>query len=156
MESNKEIKIALVVGAVMLTICIVAFIINYRNLHPKLSTLDIKVYKHVMLNEETKQGTYVECTLPTDELAKANIEFKKIMNLEDDKKVQSTLNNTINGDYKITSGSNFIAFDISDNQLVYRSDTTALYGYRSSLFENVERLCSNISKETIVANTEEQ
>ena len=155
MAAKREIKVAIVVGIIMLTICAVAFIINYRNLHPKIKTFDLKVYKHIMLNEQTKQGTYVECTIPTDELAKIDLDFRKIMNLDDKHKVEASIDNIITGNYKIVSGVNYIAFDVTNKKLVYRNDTTALYKYNSDLYKNVEELCSNITKDSIAPVEEE-
>ena len=45
MEENKEVKIAIVVGALMLTICLIVFIVHSSN-NRRDNDIDIKIYKH--------------------------------------------------------------------------------------------------------------
>ena len=79
---NNEVKIAIILGAIALTGCIIAFIINYRNLHPKDDNIDIRVLKHFWIDEDEGIGTYVECSLNKTEKAKVNLEVKKYQTLK--------------------------------------------------------------------------
>jgi len=154
MEANREVKIAIVVGLIMLTACLVAFIIYKEKTKPTLD-LDLKVYKHVMTS--AKEGTYYECRIETTELAKMNVEFLKIMNLKDSKMLEPSIDNTINGDYKVVSGSNYIAFDSNNTKnLVYRNDTTGLYRQETNLYENIEKACAYITSDSVEPKEQEQ
>ncbi len=134
MTNNKEIKIAIVVGAIMLTICFVIVVSNMSTKKSNQTATEIKVYKHYD-DGETKE--YRECTVTTDELVNINNEFNSIKLLDDEDKFPGT---SINGTYRITKNDDFIAFD-GDNNLVYRGDTQALYLYKSDIYEYVANIC---------------
>lgn len=135
MKNNNEIKIALVIGAIMLTICFVVIISNNSVKNNAQSATEIKVYKHYD-DGETKE--YRECQITTDELININNEFNNIKSLTEEDKYPGY---TINGTYRITKGDDYIAFD-GDTNLVYRGDTEAIYVYDSNLYEYVVDLCS--------------
>lgn len=137
MENNNEVKIAIIVGAIMLTICLVVFIFNKAE-KQEVTNLDIKVYKLYELNAEEEEYEYRECSVATDDLITINKEFKKIYNLSAEKKATGK---TIKGNYKIISQNDFIAFDAGEENLVYRSDLPAIFQYDTSLYELVKNIC---------------
>ncbi|MBQ4030978.1 MAG: hypothetical protein II625_04415 [Bacilli bacterium] len=151
METNREVKIAIIVGLIMVTACIVAFIIAKNKNNPNV-TLDVHIYKHVVTGEDGS-GKYFECSIPTDSLLDINNDFKRIMNLKDSNKVRE-LSANIEGTYKIASGSNFIAFDADGKNYVYRSDSTAIYSYSTETYKKVAELCSYITRDSVAASEE--
>ncbi len=142
-DTNREVKIAIIVGLIMITLCAIAIIAKKIN-NQKVEDLNIHVYRHVITNQATNSGVYYECNVPTDKKSLINLEFKKVMNLKDSDKRNSETNEGIEGNYKITVDSNFIAFDDSKGNVVYRNDTTSLYTYHSSLYGVVEEVCKDI------------
>ncbi len=142
-NTNREVKIAIIVGIIMISLCAIAIIAKNARKQEAVN-LDIRVFKHVVTNSTDKTGVYYECNVPTDKLSIINLEFKKIMNLNDSDKKAFEMNDGIEGNYKITSGSNFVAFDDSKANVVYRNDTTSLYSYRSNLYKVVEEVCQDI------------
>lgn len=129
MESNKEVKIAIVIGLIMLTLCAVILISNNSSKKETANT-DIKVYKNI-------NNKYYECQTTTEDIITINNEYKKIKNLSDDNKAPGQ---KITGTYRVANGDDFIAFD-ANNKLVWRGDANALYLYDSSLYEYVVNLC---------------
>ena len=150
-----EVKIAIIVGAIALTGCILAFIINYRHLHPKEPEAPVEVLKHIWIDEDKGEGTYVKCSLSDSELAKINVEMKKVFNLTEESKVtdKATLMAGVTGEYKVKSGSNFIAFDSGKN-IVYRSSDSGIYNFRSDMYKDIELYCSSVTRDNIVPNEE--
>ena len=146
METNREIKVAIIIGLIMITGCIVAFIISKNNNNPEI-TLDLKIYKHLG-DTDNNTGKYYECIIATDELQSINNDFKRIMNLKDGSKVRS-LDANIDGTYKIVSGTNFIAFDANGSSYVYRSDTTGVYNYPTEMYANIASSCSYLTEESV-------
>ena len=57
----------------------------------------------------------------------------------------------ITGEYKVESGSNYIAFD-ANGQIVLRSSNGALYYYRSDLYKDVENYCAGVTRDNIAPN----
>ena len=140
MKTNNEIKIAFAVGAIMIAICLALFILKKTD---KIdTTIDFKVYKHITTDPETKKGYYVECNVPTEKLVIINSDYKRIRKLDDKKKLTGK---SINGDYKLesTNPKLIIAFDANGKDLVYRSDTTAIYNYKGDLYEIVKEACES-------------
>lgn len=136
MQTNREIKIAIVVGAIMLTACLLVFIFikSERTSNGNVNQVDIKVYK---VNEEKK--TYEPCHITTDTLIQINSEFKRASRLTDSKRV---IGKSINGTYRIDSGDNFIAFDAKkDENYIYRNDTKYLYEFDTELYNIVVKAC---------------
>jgi len=143
-NTNREVKIALIVGIIMITLCAIAIIA--KNASKKAAEeLDIHIYRHVITNKADNSGIYYECNVPTDKKSIVNVEFKKVMNLKDSAKNTDETVKGIEGNYKVTVDSNFIAFDDSKSNLVYRNDTTSLYSYRSNLYAIVEEACQDIN-----------
>lgn len=138
MENNKEVKIAIIVGAIMLTICLLVFIFN-RAEKQEVTNLDIKVYKLYELGDDSEEKyEYRECKVSTEDLVNINKEFKKIYNIAAEKK---TTGKSIKGNYKIVSQNDFIAFDAGEENLVYRNDIPAIFEYDTSLYESVKNIC---------------
>lgn len=132
MRTNKELKIAAIVGAIMIIICILMISI-FSNDYDKA---DIAVYKNMEING---QRGYVPCTVPETVLKEIYVEFKKTKALDEDDLVDQ---DRINGDYKIISGEKFIAFDKESNNTVYISEENKLYTFESSIYENVINTCN--------------
>ena len=124
MKNNKEIKIAIIVAMIMITVCFIIIISNNASKNSRQTANEIKIYKHY------DDGT-------TKELAIINEEFRKIMLLDDEDKHPGS---TINGTYRVSKGNNYIAFDGND-YFVYRGDTQAIYIYKSNLYDKVTELC---------------
>ncbi len=139
MENKKEIKWAIAVGAVMITICLVAIMIvnGQKN---NIKDLDIKLYKLNMTGENIQDYTYEECRASTEMLIGIDSEFQKAFKLEDKDKVTGQ---QILGQYKIVAGDNFIAFDNNEEGVAtfYRSDTRSLYEMKSRIYDLVMKAC---------------
>lgn len=139
MQTNKELKIAIIVGVIMVTICILAFLYikSERNANNNnLNQIDIKVYK---VNEEAK--TYVPCHITTDTLIQINSEFNRAYRLTESSRV---IGKSITGTYRVQSGDKFIAFDATKDKekYIYRGDTKYLYTFDSELYDIVMKACS--------------
>lgn len=137
MENNKELKVAIIVGVIMITACLLAFIFVKSERKASINNqnqIDIKVYK---VNEEDK--IYEQCPITTDTLIQINSEFKSAYRLSDSSRV---IGKSITGKYKVISGNNYIAFDAKENEnYIYRGDTKYLYEYDSNLYNIVEKAC---------------
>lgn len=136
MVENKEVKIAIIVGIVMLTICLLTFIF-YKSSTSKPGTIDIKVYKLYDKEGTEDEHEYRECTLTTDDIVAINTEYRKASRLSENDQAKGQ----INGNYKIVSGSDYIAFDGDDSNLVYRGSSKRLYNFDSSIYEYVKKVC---------------
>ena len=131
MKSRLELKIAAVVGVIMLLICL--FVLTKQHAK-KNEVVDLKVYKHI---ENEQQRGYVECIITTEELSKINKEMKKVENLND----STLLRGTIEGNYKIVIGDNFYAFDKVDDNFIFRSSDKELHAFEGETFEIVVNRC---------------
>lgn len=138
MQTNKELKIAIIVGIIMVTICILAFLYvkSERNANTnKYNQIDIQVYK---VNEEAK--TYVQCHITTDTLIQINSEFNSAYRLKESSRV---VGKSITGTYRVQSGDKWIAFDLNEEEkYVYRGDTKYLYEFNSNLYDIVAKACN--------------
>lgn len=138
MQTNKELKIAIIVGVIMVTICALAFI--YVKSERKANTnnlnqIDIQVYK---VNEESK--SYVPCHITTDTLIQINSEFNRAYRLKESSRV---IGKSITGTYRVQSGNKWIAFDLNkEAQYVYRGDTKYLYNFDSELYDIIAKACN--------------
>lgn len=137
MEENKEVKIAIVVGALMLTICLIVFIVHSSN-NRRNNDIDIKIYKHYDTTG-VNQGEYRECMISTEDALDIYTEFNKAKLLGDTDKITGQI---ITGTYKVVNGeNNYIAFD-ANSSFIYRSDTNALYSFNSTIYDKVTSLCN--------------
>lgn len=137
MENNKEIKIAIIVGIIMVTIGLLAIIIHNSN--TKIEEVSLKVYK----NYTTEEGReYRECTLTTDELISIKREYNRATNINEDKKLTGQ---TITGTYMIKDGDEYIAFDADDSNKVYvlANSKQAIYSLDSTMYETVKKACES-------------
>ena len=139
MKNNREVKIAIGLGIIMITVCLVAIMIA-KSGNTKAEEIDLKVYKLNTSAAEMKDYYYEECKIATDDLVRINKEYKKTYKLEDKDKITGT---KIMGEYKLMQGKNYIAFDKSDEKTfsLYRSDTSSLYEYESILNKLVVKAC---------------
>lgn len=139
MKKNNEIKWAIAVAAIMLTVCFIAFTFANRD-KKQAESIDLKVYKLIKNGDNYKDYTYQECKISTDNLVTINKEFNRVFKLEDKNKVTGT---KILGEYKIESGKLYLAFDTSGDaeKVIYRNDTSSLYEYNSNIYKLVSELC---------------
>ena len=139
MKKNNEVKWAIGIGLIMVTICLVAIMISKSDSN-KAEDINIKVYKLNQTAEKMEDYYYEECKIATDELVRINKEYKKTYKLEDKDKITGA---KIVGEYKIMQGNNYIAFDKSDKKSypLYKSDKSALYEFESNLNELVQKAC---------------
>lgn len=136
MIENREVKIAIIVGIIMITVCLLAFIFSKsNNTTPEL--LDIKVYKLFNKEGSEDEHEYRACKINVDDIKAIQSEYNKIMRLSESKKTKGQ----INGDYKIMVEDKYIAFDADESNNVYRGDTSALYNYNSTIYEYVKKVC---------------
>lgn len=133
-DMNKELKIALIVGIIMITVCIVSVVIYKSN--SNVETLDIVVYKLNKDGDDTSDYTYEKCSIATEDLITINKAYQKMLNVGDANKLTGS---TIYGNYKIVSGDNFVAFD--DSGIFYNSETGSLYRYSSSVYDTIISAC---------------
>lgn len=137
MENNKEVKIAIIVGIIMITISLLAIIIHNSN--TKIEEVSLKVYK----NYTTEDGReYRECTITTDELISIKREYNRAININEDKKLTGQ---TITGTYMIKDGDEYIAFDADDSNKVYvlANSKQAIYNLDSTMYETVKKACES-------------
>lgn len=138
MENNKEIKIAIIVGLIMVTCCIIAFI--FYKASTRVENIDVKVYKSHVIDATENKREYRECVITTDILLAINKEYKRAMRLNDDQRV---IGKQINGTYKLISGDTYIAFDFDeDTPYVYRGDTKKMYYFKSDIYKQVAEVCT--------------
>lgn len=139
MEENKEVKIAIIIGIIMITICIVMFItVKSKN---KVNNIDVKVYKlYENTNDEGKtEYQYRPCTINnTDTTIDIYRETAKALKLTEDSLI---VGKQIKGEYKVEYNGKMIALDINDDQLVYLNDTQKLYKFNSDIYEKVKNVC---------------
>lgn len=134
--ANKEVKVAIVVGLIMITACIIFYIISNSN--NKVEEINIEIYKSYQLDEGRE---YIRCNVSTDELVSINREYKKITKLQEEDKL---VGRQINGTYMIRNGEEYIAFDADGNNLVYvnANGIQAIFNHSSSIYELVSSTCS--------------
>jgi hypothetical protein len=145
---NKELKIAIILGVILVTLCLLIVIVSGNK---KTQELDIKVYKLERIDGDTTKKKdqeikaedyqYVECKINTDEMIEVYRDLKKVYNLDESSAVA---NKKIVGYYKVASKSETYAFDIAEKgeeQTVYRGDTGLLYKYNSSTLQTIANIC---------------
>lgn len=140
MKDNKEVKIAIVVGIIMLTICLIAFVTTKSQ--NKVNTIDVKIFKlfeSVDENGETKYQ-YRECDINNTDI-QINIykETAKALKLSEDKIV---FGKQIKGEYKVEYNGKMVAFDKEANKTIYLGETKKLYNFDSDLYETVVNVCN--------------
>ncbi len=137
METNKEVKIAIIVGMIMITICLVFFIMKKES--TKTENLNLRVYKlYELSGDSEKKYEYRECSIDTDTLISLTSGYRKAFKLTDKNRV---VGEKIKGNYKIVNGDDYIAFDGGESIYVYRSNTKYLYEMNSTIYSIVEESC---------------
>lgn len=137
MIENKEVKIAIVVSIIMVTICLLAFIFT-KSSRPKNNTIDFKVYKLYDKLGTIDEHEYRACKITTDDLITIRNEYRKAEKLDETSKVSGK---QITGKYKIIYEDTYIAFDAEEEPLIYRSDVNALFKFDSDLYEYIKTIC---------------
>ncbi len=137
MENNKEVKIAIIVGLIMITIGLVIFMISKSE--TKVNNLDLRVYRNFTVKDGRE---YRECTITTDDIIEIRREYMKITKLDESNKLTGQ---SITGVYMVKDGENYIAFDADESNKVYvkANGKEAIYKVESPVYEKVYNLCNN-------------
>ncbi len=137
MENNKEVKIAIIVGIIMITIGLIIFMISKSE--NTVNELDLKVYRNFTVKDGRE---YRECTLTTDDIIEIRREYRKITKLDESSKLTGQ---SITGVYMVKDGENYIAFDADESNKVYvkANGKEAIYKVESTIYEKVYNLCNN-------------
>jgi hypothetical protein len=132
MNNNKEVKIAIIVGIIMITICLLAVIIN--NSKNDIEQINLKVYK----NENRE---YNQCSITTDELITINREFNRATRIKEEKQLAGE---SITGTYMVKIDDNFVAFDADGKNKIYVSANgkEAIYELPTPMYEIVKKACN--------------
>ena len=136
MEANKEVKIAIIVGILMITICLIIFI--FYRAEANVETLNLKVYKLYDIEGTEDEHEYRECNTTADDIIMLSKEYKRSQNLTENKQV---IGKQINGNYKVIYDDEYIAFDANGTNYIYRSDTERLYNFNSKIYDYVTEIC---------------
>lgn len=136
---GKEVKIAIAIGIIMITICLIAFVtVNSKN---KVNTLNLKVSKLYEIVDENgeKKYQYRECSVATEDQVYIYKEAAKALSLTEEDLVTG---NQIKGNYKVQYNGKMIAFDAVENEdFVYLKDTDRLYNFQSDIYKLVKNAC---------------
>ncbi len=136
---GKEVKIAIVIGIIMITICLIVFVtVNSKN---KVNTLNLKVSKlYEKVDENGKQEYYYkECNVATEDQVYIYKEAAKALSLTEEDLVTGK---QIKGNYKVQYNGKMIAFDAIENEdFVYLKDTDRLYNFQSDMYKTVKNAC---------------
>ena len=133
---NKEVKIALGVGAVMLIICIIIVLVQNRELED--SSVEVNVYQLYKPTDNMDDYVYRPCRISTEDAIKINKEFKRALALNK--------NNTINGKqiegtYKVVIDDDYIAFDNKTDNIIYNGKVNNLYSFKSDMYDLIIKAC---------------
>lgn len=131
MNNKRELKIAAVVGALMIIICLIIFISTQET----KKTPSVQVYKNVELNG---QRGYIPCEVPNSILLEISSEIQKAKQLTSANEVEM---NRINGTYKIVLGNTSFAFDDSESKKIYSIENNKLYNFESTIYSLVITMC---------------
>lgn len=140
MENNKEVKIAIIVGIIMITICLIAFITTKSQ--NKVNTIDVKIFKLFESEDENGETKYQyrECDINnTDIQIDIYKETAKALKLSEDKIV---VGKQIKGEYKVEYNGKMVAFDKDAKKTIYLGETKKLYNFDSNLYETVVNVCN--------------
>ena len=133
---SKEIKIAGIVGIIMIIIC---FIIVMVQSNKKQENIDLKVYKLTAVEGTEDKHVYKQCSLSTEDAIKINKEYKRSKALRNMNQVQGK---SINGDYKvIINDDEYVAFDNKEDKVIYIGKENKLYNFSSDIYEIVLKTC---------------
>lgn len=141
MQNGKEVKVAIIVGIIMITICLIAFVtVKSKN---NLKDVKIEVYKLYEVPKEDGEKGYVyhSCgEIKTDDQITIMHEIDKAYKLNEESLLTGK---QIEGYYKINYNGKIVAFDAPrDNEkMIYREDTGRLYNFESNLYETVKNIC---------------
>lgn len=140
MQDKKEIKIAIVVGIIMITICLVAFVTTKSK--NNLNEVELKVYKLFETTDDEGKTNYhySKCNIEDTDI-EINIyrETVKALKLPEEKLITGK---QIKGKYKVELNGKMIAFDGDENEnFVFLNDTNRLYEFESGIYETVKKVC---------------
>ena len=136
MKTNLELKIAAVVGFLMIMICLI--VISIQN-SKKDQVIDLTVYKHY-INKDTNEGYYGECRITTEELTLISRELTKVDKLGEDVLIPG---GRIEGNYKIVFNKKIYAFDDGEAKRIFRDSDNTLHEFDSKIYEIVLDRCDN-------------
>lgn len=133
MKTKKEVYIAIFVAICMVLICVFIYFFSSRR---NVNLLDVKVYKLYTLEDDEYE--YRECFISTEDKAQIDKMLKNVIKLNESKQVSGS---GINGDYKIVSGEDYIAFDKDNDGKVYDGTRNKVFNYQSDLYETIVKYC---------------
>ena len=132
MSTNKELKIAAIVGGIMIIVCLLLVAIFQNK-----NEVNIEVHKHVAV-EEDGHGYWDNCDVPSSILQEINTEYKKAIAIKD---LTKEVSGTIEGNYRIILDDQMIVFDNKTDKVFYNSKTNKLYTFDSTMYELVINSC---------------
>lgn len=141
MKENKTIFVI----AILIVITTIAFAAIYVSKNQDKaqnkvnSEANIKVYRLYEKEDNKDEHVYRQCNVPASSLSDLVKEFNRSYALTDDAKLTGK---TITGNYKIIYNGQFIAFDNSNDNMVYLGQTNSLYTFKSSMYQNVINYCA--------------
>ena len=133
---GKELKIALGVGIAMILICLLVVLIQSNKAQDDVK---VNVYKLTAVEGEEDKHVYKACSISTEDALKINKEYKRIQALRDLNALQGQ---SINGDYKVVIGEEFVAFDNSADNMIYIGKENKIYKFSSEIYELVVNTCA--------------
>lgn len=136
---NKNLIIGSIAIIVVTLFALVLFLPKNKNISSSsnISLDDVAVYRHIEKTADTA-GYYEPCSLSTEDLVKVRNEFAKIYDVRDSDVVYEQ---TINGDYKVVVGDEYIAFDKNNNGVMYLGTVNALFKVDSTMYDIVIKSC---------------
>lgn len=136
MKDNKELKIAAIVGAIMVIFCIVMIIYASNNSgvkeQEKLLKNSFMVYKNTTIDGKR---AYVPCEGDAN-LIEIQEEFSKIKTA-----TEESTDTNITGTYRVGTEKDFIAFDEDHKNNVFIKSKNKLFNIESDLYDKVIEMC---------------
>lgn len=137
MKTKKEVTIAIIVAILMIIICFVIYLVNTNT--QKETELNIKAYKLYEVENSENDHAYKECRLSTEDKLSIKKEFKRVASISESKAV---VGKTIEGSYKVVIDDNYIAFDNTEDKLVYNGNKNMLFNISTSIYKTVIDACN--------------
>ena len=137
MKDNKEIKIAAIVGTLMLIFCVIMISYASNNDGAKKEQEEYLKNSFMVYKNTTIDGkrAYVPCegTINKNELQE---EYNKIITATEKSKTTN-----ITGTYRVGTEKEFIAFDEKHNNTVFIKSKNDLFTIESDLYDKVIEMC---------------
>ncbi len=137
MNDNKNLILGSIAIIVVVIVAVVLFLPKGDANNVKTSIVDVNIYIHHDKTEDT-EGYYSKCKVSTEDLVKIRNAYEERKNFTEDNRVTSM---SINGDYKVIVGNNYMAFDKESNNIVYDSEYNSLFEFKSNIYDLVIKAC---------------